>query len=287
MLTKLKKLFLLSTHLNRFPDFTIVGAQKAGTTALYEYLSKHPQIQATKEKEPHYFDCEERYKLGTQYYRSLFQFDLDLKLTFDASAGYLVYDKAPRRIYEHNPNIKIIILLRNPVERAYSAWNMYKGLYSSNRNWFFDDWVSHSKDVDFTVLRRHDDRISNFFEYVVDEINLQNDSGSSVVLEAPILCHGHYYEQIQRYLSLFHENQILIIENSEIRLNTIECLQRVEMFLGVSGCDWENMDIAPVFEGKYSDPIDEAAKRFLYDYYASSNEQIFELLGKRYEWELK
>ena len=262
----------------------IVGAQKAGTTALYEYLSKHPQIQSTKEKELHYFNCEARYKLGIKFYRSLFQLGTNSKLTFDASPGYLNNANAPKRIYAHNPNVKIIILLRDPVERAYSAWNMYRKMYLRNRNWFFDEWVSFCGDTCFSILRRQDDRIFNFSQYVIDEIELQDINNSSAILEAPILSHGYYHDQIQRYLSIFNESQILIFENLEMRRNTVRCLQKIETFLDVSGCDWENMNLAPVFEGEYCDPIDVTAKRFLYDYYDSSNERLFELLGKRYAW---
>jgi hypothetical protein len=283
MLTKIKKLFS-ATRLDSFPDFMIVGAQKAGTTALYEYLSKHPQIQSTKEKELHYFNCEARYKLGIKFYRSLFQFGTNSKLTFDASPGYLNNANAPKRIYAHNPNVKIIILLRDPVERAYSAWNMYRKMYLRNRNWFFDEWVSFCGDTCFNILRRQDDHIFNFSQYAIDEIELQDTNKSSAILEAPILSHGYYHDQIQRYLSLFDESQILILENLEMRRSTVKSLQKIEAFLEVSGCDWENMNLAPVFEGEYSDPVDVTAKRFLYDYYDSSNERLFELLGKRYAW---
>lgn len=270
--------------MNSFPNFTIVGAQKAGTTALYEYLSKHPQIQPTKEKELHYFDSEDRYKLGIDFYRSLFQLDINSKLTFDASAGYLANAKVPERIYAHNPNIKIIILLRDPVERAYSAWNMYKNNYLRNRNWFFDEWISFAGRGENTILRRKDDHIFDFLQYAIDEVELQEVNTPSLTLEAQILPHGHYCDQIQRYLSLFNESQMLILESSEMKADTVKCLQKIESFLEISGCNWENINLTPVFESAYSDPINATARRFLYDYYASGNERLFNLLGKHYAW---
>jgi Sulfotransferase domain len=283
MLTKLNKPFL-STRPNNFPDFMIVGAQKAGTTALYEYLSQHPQIQPTKEKELHYFNCDARYKNGIEFYRSFFQPVVESKLAFDASPGYLHNPEAPGRIYAHNPDVKIIILLRDPVERAYSAWNMYRKMYLRNRNWFFDDWVSFCGASGFTILRRQDDHIFNFLQYAIDEIDLQDTNKPSTLLESPILSHGHYHDQIERYLSLFNESQILILENSQMRISTVECLQKIEAFLGVSGCDWRNTNLTPVFEGEYAEPVDVTARRLLNDYYAQSNERLFELLGERYTW---
>lgn len=286
MLTKIKDYFS-SPRPNSFPDFIIVGAQKSGTTALYEYLSKHPKIQPTKQKEIHYFNCESQYTKGTEFYRSLFRLDTRSKLTFDASPGYLQSTIAPQRIYAHNPKVKIIILLRDPVERAYSAWNMYKKRYLSNRNWFFDDWVSFCGDSGFTILRRQDDHIFDFLQYAMDEIELEDTDRSTAILEAPILSHGYYYDQIHRYYSLFKKDQILILENSEMRMSIVECLKKIEDFLGISGGDWGNVNLAPVFEGEYSESVDLNAYHLLSEHYAASNERLFNLLGKGFNWAAK
>lgn len=273
-----------SPHTKRFPNFFIVGAQKAGTTALHEYIKQHPNIAACSVKELHFFSCEKRYQLGIDFYYSMFPSDVEGKRTFDASPSYLHNPKACQRIFNHKPSAKLIALVREPVERAYSAWNMYRHRYLRNRNWFFDEWISFCGSSGLTVLRRRDDHIFNFVQYAIDEMEFQDNNNSSVTLEAPILSHGHYYDQIQRMLSLFNESQILVLENSELRLSTVKCLQKIEAFLGIPSCDWENMNLAQVFEGEYSAPVDVTAKRLLYNYYAASNEQLFDLLGKRYTW---
>jgi len=286
MFTKIRNFLSLSKK-NDYPNFMIIGAQKAGTTALYEYLSRHPQIQATREKELHYFNCETRYKHGIKFYRSFFKLNENLKLTFDASPGYLNSTSAPKRIYTHNPNVKIIILLRDPVERAYSAWNMYKKRYMDNRSWFFDQWISYCGNGGITFFRRTDDRLYDFMLYAKDEIEFNSVNKSSDMLEAPILSHGFYYDQIQKYLSLFNKKQILILENSEMRTNTIKCLKKIEAFLDISCCDWESESLTPVFEGEYSAQVDLSATRYLRDYYRSSNERLFNYLGKRYDWDVE
>ena len=201
-------------------------------------------------------------------------------MTFDASAGYLAHNEAAERIYAYNPNVKIIILLRNPIERAYSAWNMYKERYLKNRNWFFDDWDCYR----FTFLRRKDSHIFNFLQYAVDEIELRNESAA---LEAPILFHGHYYDQIQRYLAFFDRRQLLIIEHTEMYMDTIKSLQKIEEFLEIPNCNWKDINLSPIFEGEYLEQITEDASRFLCDYYALSNEKLFNLLGKSYPWDVK
>ncbi len=104
----------------------ILGAQKAGTTALYIYLAKHPEIVAAENKEPHFFDCPFRYSQGIEYYHSLFPYidPKNPKITFDASGGYLANPSAYQKIYQYNPQLKLIVLLRNPIDRAFSAWNI-------------------------------------------------------------------------------------------------------------------------------------------------------------------
>jgi hypothetical protein len=160
---------------------------------------------------------------------------------------------------------------------------MYNKRYLNNRNWFFEEWVSFCGSSGFTILRRKDAHLFNFFQYITDEIELQN-TNESTVLEASVISHGYYCEQIKRYFSLFNKDQILIIENSEMRMDTIKCLRNIETFLGISNCDWKSKNLTPVFEGEYSEPIEPVAKHFLYDYYAPSNESLFGLIGKNYQW---
>jgi hypothetical protein len=263
------------------PDFLITGAQKAGTTALYTYLSKHPSISATEKKEIHFFNCDNNYSNGEQYYRSLFPKTVAPQVSFDASPGYLEDKQSPGRIFRYNPAIKIIILLRNPIDRAYSAWQMYKQRYEKNRDWFYNDWVSFCGCKEINYKRRNDNSIFDFHAFVEEEILALKYNH---VLESPVVTHGHYAEQIRRYFALFDRKQILIIQNNALRLQTKDTLTKIQEFIGVPHFDFEQTSLSPVFEGGYQTQMEDLTRLLLEEYYLPYNEQLFCLLGVRYNW---
>jgi hypothetical protein len=115
-------------------DFFIVGAPKAGTTSLYKYLNQHQDVVMSSVKEPNYFSKEELESQDLYYasknitdekdYHSLFQTNGEKKKLGEASVSYLFYPKVSKRIFKYNKDAKIIIILRNPVDRAYSHYKM-------------------------------------------------------------------------------------------------------------------------------------------------------------------
>lgn len=108
----------------------ILGAQKAGTTSLFEYLTHHPQINGSFRKEINFFSQPYNYNRGDVWYHSFFPKDIynpfRKKYFLDATPGYLYDENTPKKLLKYNKQAKFIILLRNPVDRAYSAWNMYR-----------------------------------------------------------------------------------------------------------------------------------------------------------------
>ena len=115
-------------------DFFIVGAPKAGTTSLYKYLNQHQDVVMSSVKEPNYFSNEELESQDLYYasknitdekdYHSLFQANGEKKKLGEASVSYLFYPKVSKRIFTYNKDAKMIIILRNPVDRAYSHYKM-------------------------------------------------------------------------------------------------------------------------------------------------------------------
>ena len=130
-------------------DFFIVGAPKAGTTSLYKYLNQHQDVVMSSVKEPNYFSNEELESQDLYYasknitdekdYHSLFQANGEKKKLGEASVSYLFYPKVSKRIFTYNKDAKIIIILRNPVDRAYSHYKMDFRLGFVNRD--FEDLV--------------------------------------------------------------------------------------------------------------------------------------------------
>ncbi|PWE25196.1 sulfotransferase family protein, partial [Aliarcobacter skirrowii] len=274
----------MSNKNNICPSFLIIGAQKAGTTALYDYLGKHPEIVATEIKEHHYFSCDKNYK-NENYYHKRFPELLDTQITFDASPSYLHSKDAYKRIFNYNKNIKIIVLIRNPIERSFSAWNMYINRYIKNINWYFTDWVKACNITDDKIYHRRSlENIFDFTSFVKEELDFLKRNDKTIVIEAPILSHGLYEEQLKKYFSLFKKEQILIIENNELMTNTFDCLKNIESFLEISHINWDTKDIQPIFVGDYKHLIPKEAIELLEEYYFEYNERLFELINKKFNW---
>ncbi len=112
------------------PALVIIGAQKAGTTTLFDILSEHPRILPPRIKEIHHFSLDEEYDKGMRHYRSHFPV-VPLRSTgwktLEASPSYLrLAEKSAPRIAHHLPGVPLLAILRDPVQRAYSAWNMHR-----------------------------------------------------------------------------------------------------------------------------------------------------------------
>jgi len=202
------------------PNFFIVGAPKAGTTSLYRYLSEHPQVFMSKPKEVNFFSCEEIEKQGLYYnsfkvhtideYERLFNNADGKKTVGEASVSYLFYPNTPLKIKNLIPNAKIIILLREPVERAYSHYLMDKRLGLVDLD--FDEIVYKKKKHKFLDL------------YYQQYIEL-----------------GLYFEQVFRYLSTFGENQVKIYLFDDIKNNLPKVLEDLFGFLEIDA----NLKIDP------------------------------------------
>jgi len=107
------------------PQFLIIGAAKSGTTTLANYLRKHPECFIPEEKEPNFFGLDEKYKQGMDYYASLFEPAADHQVCGEASTDYAKHPRYPlvaERIGEHLPDVKLIYVMRHPVDRAYSYY---------------------------------------------------------------------------------------------------------------------------------------------------------------------
>ncbi|MBI1224022.1 MAG: hypothetical protein GC192_02180 [Bacteroidetes bacterium] len=105
------------------PNFIIVGAQKAGTGSLYDILSKHPQVYMSFKKEINFFSFEKNYKKGIKYYSTFFRaVTNEQNLVGEASPGYMCFPNVAKKIFDTLGQIKIIMILRDPIKRAYSQY---------------------------------------------------------------------------------------------------------------------------------------------------------------------
>ena len=193
-------------------DFFIVGAPKAGTTSLYHYLNEHPQVEMSSQKEPDYFSDKAIHKQGMYYgknrvntldkYESLFV-QKESVVYGEGSVSYLFYDNVAEDIKKYNPNAKIIIMLRNPIERAFSHYLMdYRlGLISDS----FENILAKKS--------KHKNAHLFYQQYI--EVS-------------------KYAKQIQRYLDFFEKDNILVIDYEDFKKNVSKTVDQVYNFLNIS-----------------------------------------------------
>ena len=194
-------------------DFMVVGAQKAGTTALDSYLRLNPQICMATKKEVHFFDNDTFFANGNPDYRtyhSYFNPSPSHKLLGEVTPAYMYWLTSPRRIWEYNLEIKLIAVLRNPIDRAYSQWNMQ---------------IHRKRDT-----RTFWEAIHSEPEKIRETLPLQNRPYAYID-------RGFYSEQIRRLKLYFPEDQILIIRYEELLEAPHTCLNNIWSFLGVDGLD--------------------------------------------------
>ncbi|MEM6292656.1 MAG: sulfotransferase domain-containing protein [Myxococcota bacterium] len=109
----------------RLPDFLLIGGMKCGSTSLHDQLVTHPQLAEPQYKEPGFFSRDERFELGIDWYRSIFASATDDQLLFESSTCYTRhphFGDVAARIHEHLPDIKLIYIMRHPVDRLYSHY---------------------------------------------------------------------------------------------------------------------------------------------------------------------
>ena len=191
-------------------SFLVAGVQKAGTTALHHYLCQHPQLGLPKTKELHFFDQED-FDWSRPCYNQLHDHfsDLDNQLLFGESTPiYTYWPESLKRIHAYNANIKLIILLRDPVARAYSAWRMIRA------------W--NKEPLDFPqAIREGRERLSS-----TSEVPGYHRLFSYVE-------RGFYEPQMTNAVNLFGRQNILFLTSQNLRKAHDVTLNRICEFLEI------------------------------------------------------
>lgn len=195
--------------LENLPNFLIIGAAKSGTTALYHLIRQHPDVFMSKVKEPGFFANDDQYEKGIDWYcHTYFRHAEGSKARGEASTRYLASNRAPHRVWEDlGPEVRLLAVLRNPVERA---WSLYWHLV---RDGFEELTFSEA-------LAREQDRIRD-----PDLIR----TGS---LHFAYVTSSLYAEQIQTWLRVFPREQLLVMLHEDLE-DPRAALRRVFAFLRV------------------------------------------------------
>lgn len=187
----------------------LIGAQKAGTTSLYQYLLQHPQIEFSSVKEITYFIDSALYARGEDYYHAFFTEGLRGEVVAGVHVHMLPSDDAPARVYAYNPKMKLVVLLREPMARAWSAFN-----YAVQNGWEASDTgILESMELEDERRRSRDHR---------------------QIYDLAYFYNGLYWRHLSRWLRYFPREQFLILKSSDLRNDPQATLARAWEFLEVS-----------------------------------------------------
>lgn len=246
----------------RLPDFAIIGAQKGGTTSLHHYLTAHPDVAPAAKKEIHFFDF--HFARGVEWYRAHFPLQVQghdgSGLTGEASPSYLFHPEAGARMRATVPDIKLIAMLRNPVDRAYSQYqmNVRKGIET----------------LPFAAaIARNQEELQQ---------------GSAAVMSQrwrsfSYLSRGHYADQLARWLALFPREQFLILRSEDFFEDPVRAYDAALAFLGLP--PWQLRQYEARKSGGYDESLDPETRRRLSDDFAPHNQRLYALLDQDFGWE--
>lgn len=245
------------------PDFLIGGAARSGTTWLHHTLELHPDLYMARPwpPEPQFFYRNDRYELGIEYYSSTwFANTGEASFLGEKSTAYMESADAANRIKKHLPDVKILFLLREPIDRAYSnyLWTRTNGMETG-------DFL--------TALRLEDERLSNLagnLRYVRPYAYYER---------------GLYADFLQIYIDIFGAKQVLCLRYDDIQRNPKKLITRVHEFLGVEirPQDATGVGVVNTANGE-GDTLPDEARRLLDKRYAEPNERLVSLLGNEFRW---
>lgn len=269
------------------PGFLIVGAQKAGTSSLFFYLGQHPALKESGLKETRYFSRDENYVKGERWYldelKNLRQ-PFKKGILYEATPEYLYYLHVAERIYKFNQEMKILIILRDPVKRAYSSWNMYRDFTVSRYHLPYVFKTGYIKDRQNNIMKElyTTGEFPSFEEVVASE--MEKIRTDSPLLEPSFLRRGFYLPQIKQYHEYFGKENVLILGFNELIREKVKTLNKVLRFLHLEESNWGFIDDEKKNARTYPEKMSQEMKSKLVEFYTPHNEALYEYLGTQYNW---
>ena len=271
-----RKAFITSTGpIRMMPDYMIIGAQKGGTTSLYMYLIDHPYIAPIFDKETHFFDI--NFHKGLPWYRTRFPtvvekyYTRHIKkqdlITGEASPYYLFHPQAPSRVAKTLPAVKLIVLLRNPIDRAYSQYQ-----HQTRQKGVEPLTFEEGLDCEEKRLAGETEKLLKDERYI--SFNHRHYS---------YMARSRYIEQLPAWMSLFPKEQLLILRSEDLYTNPSQIVRQTLEFLNVpiSGM---GMNYKPFNDARYTQ-MAPATRERLVEYFKPYNARLYELLGRDFDWD--
>jgi hypothetical protein len=254
------------------PNYLVIGAQKAGTTSLHAYLAAHPAVLPASIKEVQYFS--KFYDQGEDWYLAYFPLAARGRLAQlrsgarpavgEASATYLFHPRAAERVHSFDPAMRLIVALRDPVDRAHSHYQMeYR-------------WGRETLPFE-QALEREQAVLGPELERILADPGYDSPDG----LNCSYVARGRYAEQIERWLRYFSREQLLIVTSDELLEDPAGVMTRVARFLGIP--EWRARSYPLRGVREYATMLPETRDR-LARIFEPHNRRLEELLGRELTW---
>jgi hypothetical protein len=254
------------------PDFLIVGSMKCGTTSVHGWLMEHPFVAPAK-KDIHFFSV--KYGQGADLYRSYFPYVRDRDafaaehgrpfISGEATASYLADYWTPHRAAKLVPNARLIACLRDPADRAYSQYT------------YFRRWGKEPLETFEEAIAYEEERLRGEESREIGDPRYH----SWQLYQWGYLRTSRYAEHLERWLDAFPREQLLILEFEELVTEPERALERIHEHLGLPA--YRNGELPVLNAGTY-EPMAEATRERLREYFRPHNERLRELIGIDFGW---
>lgn len=254
------------------PHCIIIGVRKAGTRALLEYLSLHPDI-AVSHKEQHFFNVDDRYKMGVEYYRAQMPKTIPHQITVEKTPAYFTDLQTPERIYRMNNTIRLLLIVKEPVTRLISDYTQL--MYGK---------LEKRKKI-----------------YTLEQLVL--DSNGEIDVKYKPLQRSIYYRYLTRWLEFFRRDQIHIIDGDYLTVNPYAEISAIETFLGVGhkisktsfyfnaskgffciNDDYVETPCLSETKGRPHPKVEKSVLELLYKFYRPWNKLFFDMTNRTFNW---
>ncbi|RUS91976.1 hypothetical protein EGW08_000189 [Elysia chlorotica] len=260
----------------RMPKVIIFGAGKCGTRALVEFLKLHPNIASTR-AEVHYFD--ENLDKGLEWYMARMPLSFSNQMTLEKSPSYLWEPRAPEELYKINKDVKLILLVKDPVDRIMSQ---AARMVNTDPHNYQSDTPRH---------------------FYLERIN----GSLSIKKWNNAVNRGKYIVHLKKWLRFFPLSQIHVLDGGALKYEPATQIQQVETFLGLPPLlgpsnfyynatkgfycmvpfSTNKPSCLGKSKGRKHPQLNDTVKTLLYDFYRPYNEEFFRVLGRRFDWEPK
>jgi hypothetical protein len=264
-----RNIYALTGPIRSLPDFIIIGTARSGSTSLYYNICQHPCVLSAAYDELGYFDS--NFHLGLNWYRSLFptlfskwivKQKKQFAITGEDTPFYIWNPLVAKRILKILPKIKLIVLLRNPVDRAYS--NYHLGIRAGSENLSFEDAIQ----IELKKLNE----INDEFEHNVEKYTIPRS----------YIAKGFYANQLKIWLELFNSEQLIIISTEDLESNPQGTLDKIYDFLKIP----KNHKLIPEKQKKASYPkMKNETRELLINLYKKNNAELFSMIGQKFDWD--